>query len=259
MNFIDNELFNLPNVAFKSTKTKDGYKKCYTLKIKQPLDHTDLTKGYFFQKVYLSHIDFDAPMVMVTNGYSKKSNSITEVASMLNANQLSVEHRFFGNSMPDSTDYTFLTLEQVTADLHHIKLIFQELYKAKWVSTGISKGGQTTLIYRYVYPDDVSVSIPYVAPINNGLEDQRIYQFLDTVGTKECRDKLKEVQIRLLTDRDSIIPLMRWFTYGAQLNFNYINFEQALEYSILEMPFAFWQWGNAVSYTHLTLPTIYSV
>ena len=40
---------------------------------------------------------------------------------------------------------------------------------------------------------------------------------------------------------------MRWYTYGAQLNFNYLTFEQAFEYAILEYPFSFWQWGSDCS------------
>ncbi len=242
---IKEELYQLPDVIFKKIKHPDSFESAYELKIKQPIDHTDPSKGHFYQRVFLSHRGFEHPMVMVTNGYSKSRNSITEVAQLVNANQLSIEHRYFGKSVPDSLDYAYLNLEQATADLHRINTLFKSIYKNKWLSTGISKGGQTTIFYRYFYPEDVDVSIPYVAPLNyGGLEDKRIYTFLDTVGSQECRDKIKAVQVKLLKERERVLPLLKWFSYGAQLNFNYLNFEQAFEYQVLEYPFAFWQWGG---------------
>jgi hypothetical protein len=146
--------------------------------------------------------------------------------------------------MPDSLDYTYLNLKQVAGDLHYINEIFRTIYSGKWVSTGISKGGQTTIFYRYFYPKDVDVSIPYVAPSTNGLEDKRIYTFLDTVGSDECRAAIKKVQTRLFENREEVLPLLKWYTYGAKLNFNYLQFEEAFEYAVLEYPFSFWQWGS---------------
>jgi hypothetical protein len=83
------------------------------------------------------------------------------------------------------------------------------VYQGKWLSTGISKGGQTTIFYRYFYPEDVDVSVPYVAPLNLALEEQRIYTFLDTVGDASCRNALLEVQKDVLKARDQVDAL--WF------------------------------------------------
>lgn len=240
---IEHKLYELPDVIFKKIKTPEGYESAFELKIKQPLDHDHPEKGHFYQRVFLSHKGLTQPTVIVTNGYSKSRNTLTEVSRLLDANQLSVEHRYFGKSKPDTMDYQYLSLEQATADLHHIRSIFSELYAHKWISTGISKGGQTTLMYKYFYPDDVDVAIPYVAPLNRSLEDERIYTFLDTVGSEDCRNRLKAVQLKLLKERATALPLMKWYTYGAQLNFNYLSFEEAFEYQILEYPFSFWQWG----------------
>lgn len=242
---ISEQLFNLPDVIFKKALTPVGYEAAYELKVRQPLDHNDKTKGYFYQRVFLSHAGFDEPTVMVTNGYANSRNKISEPAELLGANQINIEHRYFGESMPDSLDYTYLNLEQVAGDLHHINKIFRTIYSEKWVSTGISKGGQTTIFYRYFYPRDVDVSMPYVAPSTNGLEDKRIYTFLDTVGTDECRAKIKAVQLKLFQEREKVLPLLKWYTYGAKLNFNYLQFEEAFEYAVLEYPFAFWQWGTS--------------
>lgn len=238
-------LFELPDVIFKEIESTKDYGPTYELKIKQPLDHSDKTKGYFYQKVYLSHKGFDRPVVMNTAGYERNKSRIGELTELLNANQIDIEHRFFGESIPDSLDYKYLNMKQVTADLHHINLLFKKIYSGKWISTGISKGGATTIIYRYFYPNDVDVSVPYVAALKTEFEDKRIYAFLDTIGTDECRNDIKSLQIRLLENRDKVLPLLKFYSIGAELNYSYLTFEQAFEYAVLEYPFAFWQYGSS--------------
>ncbi|MBN1416710.1 MAG: aminopeptidase [Bacteroidales bacterium] len=240
---IEKELFLLPDVMFKAVETPPGFLAAYELRIRQPIDHANPKKGFFFQKAYLSHKGFDKPMVFVTEGYDCGRNITYELTRLLDANQVEVEHRFFGESYPDSLDYKYLTLKQSSADLHHIHDLLRQLYRGKWLSTGISKGGQTSIYYRYFYPADVDVTVPYVAPLNLEREDKRIYTFLDTIGTDECQVKIKALQIRLLKERDSVLPLLKLYCKGARLQFTYLNFEEAFEYTVLEYPFSFWQWG----------------
>lgn len=241
---LESLLFELPDVIFKKIETAKNFKATYELKIKQAVDHDDASKGYFYQKVFLSHKGFDRPTVIITEGYNRDQNRIYELTELLDANQIDVEHRYFGESMPDPLDYTYLNLEQAAADLHHIKELFANMYREKWISTGISKGGATTIFYRYFYPDDVAVSVPYVAPINNSFEDPRIYTFLDTIGTADCRNKIKELQVRVLKNRDKILPLLKFYTSGAKEKFTYLDLTQAFEFAVLEYPFSFWQYGH---------------
>ncbi len=89
-----------------------------------------------------------------------------------------VEHRYFGESKPDSTiGWEYLTTAQAAADHKSIVDLFKTIYKGKWVSTGISKGGQTSIFFKYYYPDAVDVWVPYVAPLNLEQEDKRIFYF----------------------------------------------------------------------------------
>lgn len=240
---LEQKLFELPDVSFSRIETPTGYGAAYQLKVKQPLDHTAPEKGHFYQKVYLSHKGYDRPNVLITEGYNRNSNRLYEISYLLDANQIDVEHRYFGESMPDELDYQYLNLEQATADLHKVREILGQIYQDDWVSSGISKGGQTTIFYRYFYPDDVTVSIPYVAPLNLEYEEERIYEFLDKIGTEECRQKIYTVQKRLLTYRNEVLRMLKWYSKGAKLNFNYLGFEEAFEYTVLEYPFSFWQWG----------------
>ena len=237
-------LFELPDVIFKKIDTPDGYDSAYELKIKQAIDHNDPSKGHFYQRVFLSHKGYDNPTAIITNGYGKPRNNITEVAELIDANQINVEHRYFLESSPEAMDYSYLNFEQLTADLHKINQIFREIYKGKWVSTGISKGGTTTIFYRYFYPNDVDVSIPYVAPVNYSDEDKRIYEFLDNIGDEDCRKTIYEYQVKMLKESETIKSQLKWYAKGKDLKFNYLNFDEAYEYAILEYPFSFWQYGH---------------
>jgi hypothetical protein len=241
------KMFELPDVIFTQIETPENYKSAYKLMIKQPIDHTNPSVGHFYQKVYYSHMGYDNPTAIITNGYSKGRNNITEVATLLKANQLNVEHRYFGESIPDSVNYKYLTFEQATADLHRIRILFGNINTGKWISTGISKGGTTTIFYKYFYPNDVDVSIPYVAPLNYEYEEKRIYDFLDNIGTEECRNDLYDIQKDLLKESDKIIPLLKWYIKGRNLQFNYLSLEEAYEYAVLELPFSFWQYGHDCS------------
>lgn len=241
---LEKQLFELPDVIFTKIETPEGYEAAYKLMIKQPLDHSNESAGHFYQKVYYSHMGYSNPTAIITNGYNKNRNNITEVAQLTSANQLNVEHRYFGESKPEKMDYQYLNFEQVTADLHRIKTLFSEINDGKWISTGISKGGTTTIFYKYFYPEDVDVSIPYVAPLNYEYEEKRIYDFLDKVGTKECRNDIYELQKDLLKQSDKIIPLLKWYVKGRELKFNYLSLEEAYEYAVLELPFSFWQYGQ---------------
>ena len=243
-NRLETLLFELPDVIFTKIETAKDFKACYELRIKQPIDHSDASKGCFYQRAFLSHKGFGLPTIMITEGYDRPKNRISELTELLGGNQILIEHRYFGESLTDSLDYTYLTLKQVTADLHHIHVIFKEIYTAKWISTGVSKGGATTLFYRYFYPDDVDVSVNYVGPINREFEDKRIYQFLNTIGTKECRDKIASFQTLLLTNKNQFLPLLEAYSLGANVSYTYHNIEKAFEYAVMEYPFSFWQYGN---------------
>ncbi|MFC2110098.1 S28 family serine protease [Bacteroidota bacterium] len=243
-NKIDSLLFELPDVIFSKIETAKNFEATYELSIKQPLDHSDVSKGYFYQRAFLSHKGFEHPTVMITEGYSRPNNRISELTELVNGNQILIEHRYFGKSMPDSLDYNFLNLKQVTADLHRVNTLFKTIYKNKWLSTGVSKGGATTLFYRHLYPNDVDVSVNYVGPINKEFEDKRIYTFLDTVGTKTCRNKIYSFQKYLLKNKKKILPLLEAYSIGVNVKYTYHSIEKAFELAVMEYPFSFWQYGH---------------
>lgn len=242
---IERKLFLMEDVIFTKITTPDGFESAFELQIRQPLDHENPESGHFYQRVFLSHRSFEAPMVMATEGYNRPRNRIYEFTEYMQANQLDIEHRYFGKSVPDSIDYRYLNLEQATADLHRINQLFRIIYPGHFLSTGISKGGMTTLFYRYFYPDDVDVSVPYVAPINVDYKDKRIYDFLNTVGSDTCRRAIRDLQKHLLENKESYLPLVKWYAKGQNNEFSRLGIEGAYELAVLEYSFSFWQLGGS--------------
>jgi PS-10 peptidase S37 len=241
---LERQLYDLPDLSFKKISTPADTFLKYELIIRQPLDHQHPEKGYFYQHATLLHKGFNHPTVMETEGYWLYSGR-DEVEQILDANDLNIEYRFYGKSLPDSMQWEYLTIEQATADLHAINQLFRNIYKGKWISSGISKGGETTLYYKYFYPQDVDLSVPYVAPLDNSLEDLRIYHFFDTIGTPACRAKIRQLQLFLLQHETEAVEKLTWYAKGAGLHFSYTgSVGKSFEYAVLEFPFAFWQYNG---------------
>lgn len=240
---IEAQLKNIPGLTVEKIEARSSDRQAFKLSFLQPVDHHHPEGKWFSQKIYFSFVNDTAPVVMVTEGYQAPRNYLSEPAKLLNANQLIVEHRFFGESVPDSLDWTKMNTFQAASDHHRIREFFGEIFPdASWLASGISKGGQTTIYYRYYYPNDVAVSMPYVAPLNIEQEDPRINLFLRTVGTPECRAQLLHFQRLLLENEEKILPLLQ--KYKAH---NGISFTQSdgliFEFAVLEIPFTFWQWA----------------
>jgi len=234
-------LEKIPGVTVNVIESDSMYSESYELWFTQPVDHNNPNGESFKQRVLLSHIGYDQPTVVILEGYSIYSNRAGELSKLLNANQITIEHRFFANSRPDSIPWSFLTIKQAADDQHKIITELKKIYKQKWVSTGISKGGQTTIYHRRFYPDDVDVSVPYVAPLNFSEEDARVYTFLKNVGTPECRKKIYNYQIQLFENKNKLMPMVEKFAQSKNYTFS-MGIERAFDLSVLEYSFAFWQW-----------------
>lgn len=211
------------------------------LKITQPLDHNHPDQGTFEQRLFLTHKGFDKPTVLWLEGYAARGNQLQEISKLLDANQIIVEHRYFGQSRPDSLDWHYLTIEQAAADHHHVVQTFKNIYHGKWLSAGISKGGQTTMYHRRFYPDDVDASVCYVAPLNFSDEEPRVYTFLKNVGSDTCRRQVRSFQKLLLSHRNELLPRFKKYLSKKKYTFK-MGPEKAFEYCVLEYEFSFWQW-----------------
>ena len=232
----------------RSIQNESTFERILEVMIEQPLDHNNPDGETFQQRVYISHVDPSQPVVMITAGYDANYYYTSEITAELRCNQVMVEHRYFGRSVPDSLNWKYLDTWQAATDHHRIVTMFKELYPERWISTGISKGGQTVMYHSYYYPEDVDVRVPYVAPLNFGLEDERIYSFLDNVGSSKERRKVEKFQKMALKNQEEYMDAFKAFSEKKGYSYELVGgVEKAFEYCVLEYSFAYWQWGYVPS------------
>lgn len=242
-------------VSIEPLKYREPFKEKYLIRVKQWINPNDTTLGSFTQRVFLSHYDFAAPMVITTEGYTgsyaMRESYIEELAKMYQTNQVLVEHRYFDESTPSPLNWEYLTAANAAADHHRITMMLKQLYKGKWIATGISKGGQTALIFRTLYPEDVDITVSYVAPLCFGVEDGRHEPFICcSVATDEARAKLLAFQLQVLKKRKEVFPLFKKFCDDNKFTFR-LPLEEIFDYTVFEFSFSFWQWG----YDPATIPS----
>lgn len=244
------KLIALPGVVSVEELEKGFFEERYAVMFDQPLDHRNPGKGRFEQRFVVAHAGFDRPTVIVTEGYGGARalgpRYREELSARLGANQIFVEHRYFGESTPEPRNWDYLNAEQAAADLHAVRQALAEVYPEKWIGTGVSKGGENALIYRMYYPQDVDVTVAYVGPICFGVEDGRHEPFLDRVGTDDERAAIREFQTEVLKRRAELVPMFEEYCKSKSYEFR-TNIDEVFDLCVLEYPFSMWQWGTAVS------------
>ena len=160
----------------------------YTFSFEQPIDHNRPELGTYLQACRLRYKGAEKNVVVLTHGYNLEYYD-TDLATQLDANQLNIEHRYFGESLPeafDNLDMTYLNSNQQARDIHNIVSTLKKyLFKTgKWASTGTSKDGITTALQAY-WSDyykwtDFDVYVPFCAPFLTGTD------YAD--GTHSCND-----------------------------------------------------------------------
>jgi hypothetical protein len=222
-----------------------GYRR-FDLRLTQPVDHADPDGATFTQQMTLFHIDETAPFVLLTTGYSNYyGDNLGELTRLLGANQLVVEHRYFASSRPEDPDWTQLTIENAAADHHVIRELLYRIYRGKWLATGASKGGMTSIYHRRFWPDDVDGTVPYVAPLSFGAPDYRYDTFVDQIGTAACRQALQDLSVELLTNRRAMLTTRAQAQADAEgFTYSRVPLGAAVEGAAAGIYWAFWQyWG----------------
>lgn len=243
----------LPGVTILGDEQIDDFR-FFTLDFEQPADHRHPEGEKFLQRMTLFHRSVTAPMVIDTEGAEIFAEPIAaEPVDLLKGNQVTVEHRFYGTSTPASRDWKLLDVWQSAADAHRVVEVFKTIYGARWLSTGVFRGGTAALLHRYFFPNDVEATIPYAERHSLGLQDVRTPHFLATVGDATCRDRLKAVQRAALERREELTPLL-----AAQVEWGFtfetLGVDKAFEFSVVRLPFNFWEYMGLAPYDCDTIP-----
>lgn len=235
----------LPGVTADVAPTQEAGVDYFVLHFTQPVDHDDPSQGTFQQEVSLLHRSTLAsvPMIVQTSGYFDNNlDHPVEITTLLIANQVSIEHRYFGESRPVPTDWTKLTIRQMAADEHEIITALHEIYQGAFVSTGGSKGGMTAVYHRRFYPDDVNGTVAYVAPISFYIRDPRYKLFVDTLGPADCRQAVRDVATEMLVRRrDAMLARAQRQPSHA---YTRVEIGPAVEAAIVSLEWTFWQYSG---------------
>ncbi len=221
----------------------------FVLKYTQYTDHRRTRAGTFQQQFTLLHRDTARPMVLHTTGYNVPIRVFrSEPTRLVDGNQISVEQRFFTPSRPQPADWSKLNIWQAATDHHRIVAALKPIYAAKWLSTGASKGGMTSIYHRRFYPRDVDGTVAYVAPNDVRNDADRAYdRFFGKVGTAECRKAMERLQLEALNRRPYLVAKYEAWAAAEKVTFEEIvgDVDHAFEYMVLDAPWAFWQYGKA--------------
>ena len=236
----------LPGVTAQQGEAPEHYS-YYVLHFTQPIDHHDRSKGTFQQEVSLLHRDERAPspLIVYTSGYWDDEHATpVELTTLLDANQVSIEHRFYGESRPDPIDWSMLTVDQAAADEHDIITALHTIYEGAFLSVGESKGGITALLHRSFYPTDVSGTVAYVAPLSFNAPDPRYSAEFDNgqLGMSDCRAAVRGLASEMLAHRRAQM-LAQAQTEADQTESTYtrVKLGPAVEAAIAGLEWGFWQ------------------
>lgn len=240
------KLAAIPNVvSIEKREAVSHFDENYEIWFDQLIDHNNPEKGTFRQRVFLGFENPSEPVFVELRGYNIGSEKAGELANHYEANQLTIEHRYFTNSRPKEIDWNTLTIENAAKDQAIIiDAIRAALYpNSKFISTGISKGCMTTMTHRSFFPENVDACVCYVGPLNFEREDPRVYEFLKNVGTEVERQKVKAFQELCFENRPALLNAMKSAAEKKNMTWE-LGIENALDYTILEYSFAYWQWGT---------------
>lgn len=224
-----------------------GYR-FFFLTFRQPIDHTNPYGATFEQRLQLLHRDVSRPMVLHTTGYNMPEFAFrSEPAQLLDANQISVEQRFFEPSRPNPANWRKLDIWQAATDHHKITQALKPLYNQKWIATGASKGGMTSVYHRRFYAKDLDGVVAYVAPNDaNNPEDRAYDDFFASVGsTPVCQDSLEALQREALSRRTDMVNRYEDLAAANGWTFTRVfgSADKAFEMTVLDTAWAFWQYA----------------
>ncbi len=299
------KLSSLPNVSGVAKFDMDSIRSRVSEELKEKLYKGNIYKFYvtsklnpddpadtgtFYQKVIVGFSGYDKPNCLMTTGYYLNDISTIiptehEIAFLLEGNFVAVEHRYFGDSLPigikrsdgdyDGTYWQYLSTSNAAYDVHQIVTQMKTLLKGKWVASGGSKGGLTANLHCYYYPEDVDLTVPYVAPLCDGVNDPRFFAYINNTAGEadlryqngkaaEYRALLLEAQLWFLERRDEIYKdnktykeeLFKIFVDDAEKTETYYRKDLMTPDILYDMqtinfPIGFWQYVDEKKFLNL--------
>ena len=158
------------------------------------MDPTTAVNHVYCTGYELSQSFVENPDLTFENG---TNTCAEEIANRYKANFISIEHRYFAFSAPPQcwTYLDDLRAEEAAEDFHKLVVALKKVLKGKWVMSGVSKGGITTLLQHTFHPEDMDIYVPYSAPFFDTDRDTTMQTYWYQNGwSQEFRDMFMAIR-----------------------------------------------------------------
>ena len=218
----------IDSIRFYPTDPKAPHLTTYVIYYNQPMNHAMVGSPHFHLRALLT-VDNTVDAVNAVNhvycsGYGIDSESFerpdssfahsidcaNEIAHRYKANYLQIEHRYFQYSAPDKCWERLddCRAEEAAQDFHALFDAMKKVFKGKWVMSGVSKGGTTTLLQHTFFPNDMDIFVPYSAPFFDTDRDRTMQKYWYENGwSKEFRDEFSKIRKSCLDNMEKIFTL----------------------------------------------------
>ena len=209
----------------------------YVIYYNQPLQHAQVGSPRFHMRALVTVDNRVDPTTAVNHVYCSgynlmeafladpdsmfaytKNDCSTEIAHRYRGNFIQIEHRYFQYSAPDKCweRLDYLKAEEAAQDFHAFFEAMKKVLKGKWVMSGVSKGGITTLLQHTFFPDDMDIFLPYSAPFFETDRDREMVKYWFENGwSKEFRDMFNAVGHNAINHIDKTFPIYLKMSGGA--------------------------------------------
>lgn len=227
---IDSILYYEPDAEGPDTRT-------YAIYYHQPLNHNQSGSAQFPLRALITvYKDADPTKAVnhiyasgysITTSYLDRPDSAfhadetdcaTEIAARYHGNFIQIEHRYFQFSAPAAcwTNLDDLRAEEAAADFHNLFDALKKVLKGKYVMSGVSKGGITTLLQHKFYPNDMDIFVPYSAPFFDTDRDLEMQKYWYNNGwSPYFRNIYMTIRKNGIDNKETIFPCYLKMRGGA--------------------------------------------
>ena len=221
----------IDSIRVYPTDPKAPHLTTYIIYYNQPMKHAVVGSPHFHMRALLT-VDNTVDATNAVNhvycsgynlelGYLARPDSTfahsidcsTEIAHRYKANFIQIEHRYFQYSAPDKCweQMDDCRAEEAAQDFHELFDAMKKVFKGKWVMSGVSKGGITTLLQHTFFPNDMDIFVPYSAPFFDTDRDRYMQKYWYENGwNKEYRDLFATIRRNCLNNYEKIFNIY-WF------------------------------------------------
>ena len=188
----------------RATLLKAGEDTCAVTTWNSQIDHTDASQGTFKQRYFVDDKNYNegGPIFLNIGGEgtaSCPSGYVTELAKSYGALAVTLEHRFYGESIPNGNSKTenlkFLTVENALADLSTFTQFFKDSRNMTdsnkvFVFGGSYPGGLASW-YRIAYPDSSVGSLSSSGVVNPIVDFVQFDEKVSQAAGNQCADRIR--------------------------------------------------------------------